>query len=165
VAGDAGDDTGTHTDALNMRQQIQLFSGETIFNDLNSRNGATVGLDYRLALAPWAACSLTWFNDPVGIRARRNQVASQLWWVDHLAGGRLSLSAGLGVFTPLGSVPSGATNASTGVSGLSGLRIEWSWSRRSSLILSWYRSFTNDDNDRDIITLGYGFRFGGSAAR
>jgi hypothetical protein len=142
------------------RQQIQVFAGETIFNDLNSRQGRTVGLDYRLSLSPWVAWSATWFNNPVNIHARPNQVASQLWLVDSLANGRLSLSAGAGVYSPLGSVPSGAANASASVSGLSGLRVEWNWSRRSSLILSWYRSFTNDDDDRDIITLGYGFRFG-----
>jgi hypothetical protein len=142
------------------RQQIQVFAGQTIFNDLNSRQGRTVGLEYRRSLSPWVAWSASWFNNPVNIRARPNQVASQLWLVDCLAGGKLSLSAGLGVYSPLGSVPSGAANASASVSGLSGLRVEWNWSRHSSLILSWYRSFTNDDDDRDIITLGYGFRFG-----
>jgi hypothetical protein len=145
------------------RQLIQVFAGQTIFNDLNSRQGRTVGLEYRLSLTPWVAWSASWFNDPVNIRARPNQVASQLWLVDSLAGGELSLSAGIGVYSPLGSVPSGAANASASVSGLSALRVEWNWSRRSSLILSWFRSFTNDDDDRDIITLGYGFRFGDPA--
>jgi hypothetical protein len=28
-------------------------------------------------------------------------------------------------------------------------------------MLTWNRTFTNDDDDRDIITLGYAFRFGG----
>jgi hypothetical protein len=27
-------------------------------------------------------------------------------------------------------------------------------------VLTWQRTFTNDDDDRDIITLGYAFRFG-----
>jgi hypothetical protein len=62
--------------------------------------------------------------------------------------------------TPLGAQPPGE-ESSAALSGLSGLRVEWCWGRNSSVMLTWYRSFTNDDDDRDIITMGYGFRFGG----
>jgi hypothetical protein len=143
------------------RQQIQLFAGEMIYNQLSSHQDRTLGLEYRLALVPWAAWSATWFHT-VGSTSsgQREQIASQVWLVDSVLGGRLALSAGVGVYTPLGAQPLGEEN-SAALSGLSGLRMEWCWSRNSSVVLTWYRSFTNDDDDRDIITLGYGFRFGG----
>jgi hypothetical protein len=142
------------------RQQIQLFVGEMIYNELNSHQDRSVGLEYRLALVPWAAWSATWFHTVGSTSGQREQVASQLWLVNSVLGGRLALSAGLGLYTPLGTQPPGE-ESSAAVSGLSGLRVEWSWSPHSSVMLTWYRSFTNDDDDRDIITLGYGFRFGG----
>jgi hypothetical protein len=87
-------------------------------------------------------------------------VASQLWLVDPVEDGKLSFSAGVGAYTLLGPLTDRATTTPDRVSGLTGLRAEWQWSKRSSLILCWYRTFTSDDNDRDIITLGYGWRFG-----
>ena len=143
------------------RQQIQLFAGEMIYNQLSSHQDRTVGLEYRLALVPWAAWSATWFHT-VGSTSsgQREQLASQVWLVDSVLDGRLALSAGLGVYTPLGAQPSGE-ESSAALSGLSGLRAEWCWSRYSSVMLTWYRSFTNDDDDRDIITLGYELRFAG----
>ncbi len=150
------DGTGSTTYA---RQQLQVFGGEMIFNGLSSRQERAAGFEYRLALVPWAAWSATWFYDFDGAGDQRYQAASQLWLVHSLRGGELSLSAGLGLYTALGA--NANQNASSSVSGLSALRAEWCWSRRSSLILTWYRSFTNDDDDRDIITLGYGLRFGG----
>jgi hypothetical protein len=142
------------------RQQIQLFAGEMIYNELNSHQDRTVGLEYRLALVPWAAWSASWFHNVGSTSGQREQIASQLWLVDSVLGGRLSFSAGVGVYTPLGAQPPGQ-ESSAALSGLSGLRVEWCWSRNSSVMMTWYRSFTNDDDDRDIITLGYGLRFGG----
>jgi hypothetical protein len=142
------------------RQQIQLFAGEMIYNELNSHQDRTLGLEYRLALVPWAAWSATWFHNIGSTSSQREQIASQLWLVDSVLEGRLALSAGVGIYTPLGAQPAGEEK-SAALSGLSGLRLEWCWSRNSSVMLTWYRSFTNDDDDRDIITLGYGFRFGG----
>ncbi len=142
------------------RQQIELFAGEMIYNELSSHQDRTFGLEYRLALVPWAAWSATWFHTVGSTSGQREQIASQVWLVDSVLDGRLSLSAGVGVYTPLGAQPPGEEN-SAALSGLSGLRVEWCWSRNSSVMLTWYRSFTNDDDDRDIITLGYGFRFGG----
>jgi hypothetical protein len=144
-----------------VRQQIQLFGGDMIYNELDSHVDHEIGIEYRLALLPWVAWSTTWFYAPGDSGSQRNQIATQIWLVDSLQNGKLEFSAGLGVYTPLGGVPSNSESPPANVSGMSGLRVQWNWSRRSGLILTWYRSFTNDDADRDIITLGYGFRFGG----
>jgi hypothetical protein len=153
--------SGGDVGASYARQQLQVFGGVMIYNQLQSQQDSVVGLEYRLSLRPWAAWSAAWFYNPGNAISQRNQVASQMWLVHAMADGRLSVSAGLGVYMPLGSQPGSAATTPAGVSGLSALRAEWNCSARSSVIVSWYRSFTNDDNDRDLITLGYGWRFGG----
>jgi hypothetical protein len=142
-------------------QQIQLFAGEMILSDPSSNEGRSYGVDYRLELARWAAWSGTWFYDPGSPSGRRNRVATQLWLVEPMAGDRLALSVGLGVYSEVGAQTNQTANSPDLLSGLAGLRAEWRCSRRSSLVLTWNRTFTNDDDDRDIITLGYAFRFGG----
>jgi hypothetical protein len=146
--------------ASDYRQQIQLFAGEMILNDPSSRSGRTYGADYRFELARWAAWSASWFYDPGSPSGRRDRAATQLWLVEPMAGDRLALSIGLGVYTEVGPQTRPTASSPNPVSGLSGLRAEWLFSRRSSLVLTWQRTFTNDDDDRDIIALGYAFRFG-----
>jgi hypothetical protein len=159
-AGAAG--AGSDAGGPYARQQIELFGGEMIYNELSSHADHALGLEYRLALLPWAAWSATWFYNPGDASAQRNQIATQLWLVDALQNGKLEFSVGLGVYTPLGAAAAPAA-APGNFSGMSGLRVQWNCSRHGSVALAWYRSFTNDDDDRDIITLGYGFRFGATA--
>jgi hypothetical protein len=141
-------------------QQIQLFAGQMILSDPSSRGGRTYGADYRFDLARWAAWSATWYYDPGSTSGRRDRAATQLWLVEPMAGDRLALSIGLGVYAEVGPQTRPTASSPNPVSGLSGLRAEWRLSRRSSLVLTWQRTFTNDDDDRDIIGLGYAFRFG-----
>jgi hypothetical protein len=142
-------------------QEIQLFAGQMILSDPSSSGGRTYGADYRLELARWAAWSATWYYDPGSPSGRRDRAATQLWLVEPLANDRLALSVGLGVYSEVGPETRPTTTSPNPVSGLSGLRAEWRCSRHTSLVLTWQRTFTNDDNDRDIIALGYAFRFGG----
>jgi hypothetical protein len=160
----SGSAVGTDADAdtPNRRQQIQLLLGETIQNDLDFEGGSseqrTAGLEYHLALTRWLAWSATWFHEIDSGQASHDQAATQLWVVDSLPGGRFSLGAGLGIYVPLESPQGGVAGGAEPLSGLSGLRVEWNLNPRNSLIVTWYRSFTRDDSDCDIITLGYGFR-------
>jgi hypothetical protein len=65
----------------------------------------------------------------------------------------------MGAYVELGAQPSSSSVPFERLSGLSGIRGEWQWTPRTSLILTWYRKFTEDDADRDILTLGLGWRF------
>jgi len=149
-----------HAASDSLPQQLQLFAGEMILNDPSSRSGRSYGADYRLELARWAAWSATWFYDPGSPSGRRDRAASQLWLVEPMANDRLALSIGLGVYAEVGPQTTPTATSPSPISGLSGLRAEWRVTRRNSVVLTWQRTFTNDDDDRDIITLGYAFRFG-----
>jgi hypothetical protein len=51
----------------------------------------------------------------------------------------------------------GAPAAST--VGLASMTVAWRFTRSLDLRLIWHRGFTGDDQDRDIVTTGLGWRF------
>jgi len=154
------DDAGTVGAWLRGEQQVQLFGAEKVFNNLDYRQKASFGVDYRIALSGWSALSATWFDDPTSAGGLHDRLASQFWVMHSIDRAHLSLSVGLGPYVQLGAQPSGATTNFDRVSGLSGLRADWAWSEHFSLIFTWYRKFTDDDEDRDIFALGVGWRLG-----
>ena len=139
------------------RQQAQVFGGQTVFNDRDSRQAYTFGADYRFQLNHWSDWSATWFDDPGS--GLKNRLASQLWIVDQIKRARLALGIGMGAYLELGAKPASSTVDFERVSALSGIRADWQWTPRTSVVLTWYRKFTEDDADRDILTLGLDWRF------
>jgi hypothetical protein len=140
------------------RQQLQAFGGMKIFNDLNAQQKQTFGLDYHVALNQAAAWSATWFDDPGSAQSLHDRIASQFWLVRQIDRAHLALSIGLGGYYQFGT-PITPTASFERLSGLSGIRAEWEPTRRLSLIFTWYRKFTTDNTDRDLLTLGAGWRF------
>lgn len=138
---------------------LQLFGGQAITNSLSARAFPIMGVDYRLGVARWAAWSATWFDDPAAARGQHDRVATQLWLRDRPISG-LTFSVGLGPYLQLGALGPGVA-APARVSGLSALRVDWQLARQLSLIATWYRLFTQDDRDRDLLTAGIGWRFDG----
>jgi hypothetical protein len=144
---------------LSGRQQLQAFGGMKIFNDLNAQQRETFGADYHLALNHVVAWSATWFDDPGSPRSLHDRAASQFWLFHDIDPAHLSLSVGLGGYYQFGTPPVPATTTFERISGLTGIRAEWEWARQFSLIFTWYRKFTTDNTDRDLLTLGVGCRF------
>lgn len=141
-------------------QEIQIFGGKVIANSLSSRETQTFGIDYRFDYVSWAAWSVAWMYNPAGQNGRHNRIASELWLVDHFRNQQLSFSAGIGVYARVGSAHTDSVNAQQTTDGLFSLRADWHWTPRTSIILTGYRRFTKDDDDRDMIALGIGWRFG-----
>jgi hypothetical protein len=145
--------------SMALRQQLEVFGGTRISNSLESHQVETFGADYRFSLARWAAWSGTWFDDQGSASGLHDRVASQLWLVHGIDAAHLALSIGLGAYVQLGSRAGSVATASR-ASGLSGIRADWQWAPHTSLIFTWYRRFTEDDEDRDIFTLGLAWHFG-----
>lgn len=154
---------GGETSDLAQPAVLELFGGENITNSLSTRQSVAFGIDYRVPIVRWAAWSATWFDDTHAPSGLHERLATQGWLVDGPLLGRLTFSAGLGPYVLLGPLPQGRSSSAR-VSGLSALRADWRIAPRLALILSWYRTFTNDDLDRDLISLGLGWRFGASGA-
>ena len=139
---------------------LQVFGGKLISNSLSDQQSSAVGADYRIAVTRWVAWSATWFDDLEGGAGLHQRLATQIWLLDHPFGHRLTFGVGLGPYVLLGALPSGSATPSARVSGISALRVDWQFTGKLSAILAWYRTFTNDDRDRDIITVGLGWHFG-----
>jgi len=144
---------------LSGRQQLQVFGGMKIFNDLNAQQKETFGADYHLALNHMLAWSATWFDDPGSAHSLHERAASQFWLFDDIDAAHLTLSVGLGGYYQFGTPPVPATTSFERISGLTGIRADWELFHPFSLIFTWYRKFTTDNTDRDLLTLGAGYRF------
>ncbi|MES1195344.1 MAG: hypothetical protein ABUL58_00160, partial [Steroidobacter sp.] len=115
-------------------QEVQLFGGKVIFNDLDSRERQAIGVDYRFECTDWVAWSATWWYSPAGQNGRHNRIASEVWLVDHLKHQPVSLSAGIGVYDRLGAAHYDSGNAGSDMNGLFSLRGDWHWTPHTSLV-------------------------------
>lgn len=158
--GESGAAPGAGNGALPGGPELQLFAGEATLNSLEVRRSATYGLDFQSAtFLRWMSWAATWFHEPQTRRAPADRVAAQLRAEKHFDASRLTFGLGLGVYSTIGSY-SGVESTTPNPEGLLLLRAGWQSSSHTSLIASWYRSFTQDDRDLDIITLGLAWRFG-----
>lgn len=140
--------------------QAQLFFGQATLNSLDVRRSASYGLDVQSStFLHWMSAAATYFHDPQVHHSPQDRVAAQLRTEKQFDDSRLSLGMGLGVYATVGSASgNGSTNSNP--EGLLLLRAGWQTSRHTELVASWYRSFTEDDRDLDIITLGLAWHFG-----
>lgn len=141
-------------------REIQLFGSKVISNSLDARESRAIGADYHFEFLPWAAWSATWFYRPEGQNGQHNRVATQLWLVENFSDEHLSFSAGIGGYARLGPQRVDTGDPPEKINGLFGLRAEWQWTPRTSLILTGYRRISTDDRDYDIFALGVGWRLG-----
>jgi hypothetical protein len=152
-----GDAAGSYGAAwLPARQEIAFLAGQSSLNALNIRKWLTYGLDYQYNLTSWLAASATGFVDS-GSHSPHDRVGAQLRLLHQFEDSPLVLTAGVGAYATL--IDSG-TPSQEPVEGLLLLRAGWNLTRHLSAQASWYRSFTQDDHDLDIITAGLAWRFG-----
>jgi hypothetical protein len=149
----SGDVASTPTLDLG-RQELQLFAGRSTLNSLDVRNWWTYGLDYQYSLRPWFSAAVTGFVDS-GTHAPRDRLGVQGRFTYRFDESPLLVTAGVGAYTTLLN-----TGSREPFEGLLLLRAEWLLTRHLSVDASWYRSFTEDDRDLDIITAGVAWRFG-----
>ena len=138
------------------RQQLTVFAGRSTLNSLGSREWTTYGADYQYAFNSWFGAGALAIIDP-GSRASQDSVGMQLRLFHRLDGSPLTLTIGIGGDIK---VTAPGWHHADPVEGLLLMRAGWNLTRRLSLEASWYRSFTHDDHDLDIITGGLGWRFG-----
>jgi hypothetical protein len=151
----AGDEGSGGVDWFDGRQQISAFAGVSTLNSLAIRNWSTYGLDYQYGFNSWLSAAGTAFIDR-GTHSPHNRIALQTRIFHRVADSPLTLSAGMGASLTL--VESGTPSQET-VEGLLLLRAGWNITRRLSLEASWFRTFTQDDHDLDIMLGGIAWRF------
>jgi hypothetical protein len=137
--------------------EINGFAGQTIVNANSSAKSTSFGLEYRRDLSTHWQTSATLLNEADGLDGRHNGLDAEIWLHQHAFTPRLDLGIGIGPYFALQSFRTEADGHEAGrVCGLVSMTVAWRLTERWLTRFVWSRSFTNDDQDRDVVTLGLG---------
>ena len=138
--------------------ELGMFVGQTVINDPSSDRTSNFGIEYRFRIAQHVELSTSLLDegDPGG---RHAGGTGEVWLVQEFLAGQFVAGLGLGPYVAFEKypMPDGLTGAS--VVGLASMTFSWRFTRCLALRLNWHRGFTGDDQDRDIVTAGLGWRF------
>jgi len=138
--------------------EVNGFAGQTVVNANSSAKSTNFGLEYRGDFAPHWQISAALLNEADGLDGRHNGLDAEVWLHTHAFTPRLDLGLGLGPYFALQPFRTEDDGHAAGrVSGLVSMTIAVRLTERWLTRFVWSRSFTNDDQDRDIVTLGFGF--------
>jgi hypothetical protein len=149
--------------------ELTLFYGQTDLNSFVSERSSAYALEYRYHVDRNLDWTLGWVNEGGNEIIRRNGITTQLWIVNPVFGGRLTLGAGGGAyivvnqqdqtFVPMGgkltAVGSDDDRVSEIISFMAAYRFDQDWFAR----FSFNRLVTRYDRDADVLVLGAGYRF------
>jgi hypothetical protein len=139
--------------------EIGLCFGETVINGLNSDASNAFGAEYRRRMARYLELSVSVLSDSDGVDGRHQAATGEAWLVQEFFASRLVVGAGLGAYAALQSYRTVDGRGAASVEGLGSLTVAWRFARRFDARLVWHRGFTGDDQDRDVVTAGVGWRF------
>jgi hypothetical protein len=141
--------------------EIGAFVGQTVVNANSSVKSTNFGLEYRRNLATHVQLSGTWISEALGAGGRKNGLLTQAWLVTQAFDPRFEIGVGGGALAALQEYTAQQTGQEAArVSGVVSMTIAWRLTPAFNLRAGWSRSFTNDDEDRDIVTAGVGYRWG-----
>jgi hypothetical protein len=138
--------------------ELGCFVGQTIDNSLSSPRSGNLGVEFRQAVAEHFELSAAWLNegDAVG---HRNGVLGEFWVIDPLANRTLSLGAGAGAYVAITQREATDGQATAAAEGVVSLTASWQFAKPLAGRITWTRSVTSDDHDRDIVTVGVAWRW------
>jgi len=159
IRGDGDGEQEHHADAW-LGPEAQVFGGESIRNSIGLNETRLFGIDAQSsAFLQRFSGAATWMHLLRADLAPSNRLAAQLRVEEPLDASRLAFEFGLGGYVSVGGY-SGVDSSASRVRGLLLLRGSWSLTQHMAVVANWFRTFTADDRDRDMITLGLAWRFG-----
>jgi hypothetical protein len=141
------------------QNEVGIFFGETMINGLQSDASNAFGAEYRRRMARYLEVSVSVVSDSDGVDGRHQAATGEAWLVQEFLTSRLVVGAGLGAYAALQSYRTADGREAASVAGLASLTVAWRFTRALDARLVWRRGFTGDDQDRDIVTAGVGWRF------
>lgn len=142
------------------RHQLGVFGGETVENGLGSSKSASFGIEYRYRVTSHVELSGAWLNEDDGLDGRHNGVLGALWLENRLFSPRLSVGIGIGPYVSLQEHRGEDGELAPSVVGMGAMTMSWQLARSLLGRLTWYRGFTQDDQDRDVIIMGLSWDWG-----
>ena len=145
---------------VHARNELGPFIGQSIENSDSSGKSTNFGIEYRRRVARHLELSASWLNEAVGIDGRHDGVTGEAWLMGTMLNRRLSAGIGVGPYVTLHSYRVDDGRSAASLTGLASMTVSWRMTRSTALRVVWHRSFTQDDQDRDIVTLGFAWRWG-----
>jgi hypothetical protein len=147
--------------ALEPRNEITLFAGQTIANSLESEEAFAAALEYRRNLSRHIDWTLAGLYEGNNRLIRRDGVVTQIWAVQPLLGDLLSVGAGAGAYFSMSHYHNLFSSADDDrfVSGIITLTGSYRLTPHWALRASWNRVVTDYERDTDVILAGLGYRF------
>jgi hypothetical protein len=139
--------------------EVSVFGGITVINNLTSDRSSVFGLEYRFRPAPHFELSGSVLDDAAGPDGRHAGLTGEAWVVQDFLSRQLSVGLGIGPYVALSAYHTDDGRLAASVVGLASMTVSWRMSRSLALRLNWHRGFTGDDQDRDVVTAGLGWRF------
>jgi hypothetical protein len=139
--------------------EVGVFVGETVLNGPHVDETYAFGAEYRRRAVRHLELSASLLDEGEGVDGRHLGVTASAWLVQDFFARRITVGAGLGVWESLQSYRTIYGNEGPSSSGLVSMTFSWRFARAIDLRAIWHRAVTNDDQDRDIVTLGIGWGF------
>jgi hypothetical protein len=139
--------------------ELGLFYGQTIVNGAHADESSAFGVEYRRRILHHLELSASLIDDGDGLDGHHWGMTGEAWLVQDFLSGRIVLGVGAGAYYSFESYQTIYHTAAASTVGLVSTTAAWRLTRRLDLRLIWHRGFTEDDQDRDIVTAGLGWRF------
>jgi len=142
-----------------LQNEVGFFVGQTVLNNLSSNKSTDFGFEYRYRWGRHLELSTSVLNEGAGAVDSHASLTGELWAVQEFLGHRFSVGLGAGPYVALNAYQTADGRTGASVLGLASMTVSWRFTRPLVLRLTWHRAFTSDDQDRDIVTAGFGLRF------
>jgi hypothetical protein len=139
--------------------EIGLFAGQTTLNNLSSNKSTDLGVEFRHRATRHLELSAAVLDESSGAFGPHAGLMGEAWLVKDFFSRQLTAGVGLGPYAAFSTYHTSDGRTGASVVGLASLTLGWRFSRFLVLRCSWHRGFTGDDQDRDILTAGLGWRF------
>lgn len=162
-SGAAGQGAGAPGQASNSfppANEIGLFAGQTVMNDMHSARSTSFGVEYRRLMGEHVELSGAWIRETERADGRHAGVEGEAWLVQRFFSERLSVGFGAGPFLSLEPYRTGDGRSGNRIEGVASSTIGWRITRHLLARLEWHRGFTHDDQDCDIVTAGASWSWG-----
>ena len=139
--------------------EFGLFWGQTILNGAHADASSAFGVEYRRRVLHHLELSASLIDDGDGLDGHHMGMTGEAWLVQDFNSGRIVMGVGLGTYFSFESYQTVYGTPAASTVGLASITAAWRLTRALDLRLIWHRGFTGDDQDRDIVTAGLGWRF------
>jgi len=138
------------------RSEVDIMAGRAVLNSFRSESSSAQALSLRTKITAHFTASLTYTEAQHVPLDWHSGAAVQLWAETPLTS-VYSVGASVGVF--ITADRSATTDSATDPAGIVGITMAYDISSRWVARAIWNRTTTRDDDDSDIVLVGFGYRF------